>query len=421
MLKYAWRHFRRRLLSNLLLILQMSVIQLICAALISSVVSRYDLYAPLRQFLRGEGDYYTLTLGFDPETGDVPDSAGVEQKLRGNARVFCAYDPCASIQVSPEYEQIYLRDPDGERSFEQIGGHTLFFNSMRVITYDDAILRAFQPQLSAGEWIDPDRDYGGRVPVLLTENQFGYELGDTFLYSVDHETTRTAIVVGLLAPFARVLLPAPAGGEALSVHTLCTQYSADFEGKSLLISSDRLFSHIHGQPNGVMFVQYPDGISEADHAANHAWLMRCGAVQSAALPVLRRDSLRYIFGQCLTLLPVVICALILTLTSILSMSALAAKRQLRSYAVYAVCGLPWTHCLRLHAAETLLSASAAFAVTFFVQILFPPLLHSTVLRLGIWQFIGGFLITIFFVFSSVLLPNQLFRGNTLRSILQTKE
>ena len=401
MLKYAIRHYSRRPLSNLLLILQMIVIHVICIALISSVASRYDEYAPFRSVMRGEGNYYNIMNAFDPDTGDVYSAEQLAQKLNGNCRISCVYD----------HYDVYWHTKDAWDS-------ELF----RVLTLDDDILRDYCPPLSAGEWISVSRDYGGCVPVVITPNKMGYTLGTKLQYRIG-EDERTAVVVGILQDYGRVPIPVPVEDDGeLSVHQFYTTYSAAVEGQPLLISAESLFTPTYSQQNGMMFVQYPDGISAEDQAENHAFLLRYGSVfQNAELPMLRHNTWRYIFAQFLTLLPVAAAVLILAVTSILSMSALAAKRQLRDYAVYALCGLPWKRCLRIHAAEMMLSNATAFVLTWVGMFVCKPLYENTVLRIGISQILSGVVVMLFCLVTALILPRQLFHRNSLKTVLQNEE
>ena len=130
--------------------------------------------------------------------------------------------------------------------------------------------------------------------------------------------------------------------------------------------------------------------------------------------MLRNNSWRYIFAQCLTLLPIAAAVLILCITSILSMSALAAKWQIRDYAVYALCGLPWKSCIRIHASEMLISTFAAYILTWIGMIFCRPLYEDTVIRIGLLQILSGVFVMAFCMLAAHILPRQLFRRSSLK-------
>lgn len=405
MMKYAFRHFSRRPLTNFLLILQMLVIHVIAAALVSSAASRYEEYAPFRRTLKGDGYYYNMVTCSDPETGAVYTREALAEKLRGNVSI---------TRISNIGNAAY--PCDGEWTSE-------VFTTVQL---DDEILNDYPFTLMEGEQIDLKKDYGELVPVIVSENKLGYGLGTQIPYKQGDDIMRTAVVVGILKDFARVPIAVSTSDSDLSVHQFYTNYSTAVEGKPVLIAPESLFTY---QPyscvfNGMIFIQYPDGISEEDKAANHEFMLRYGnglALQSMDFPTLRRNSWRYIFAQCLTLLPVVTAVLILCITSILSMSALAAKRQIRDYAVYALCGLPWKFCIKIHAFEMLISAFAAYLLTWVGMILCRPLYEDTVLRIGLPQIITGLFVMAFCMLTARILPRQLFRRSSLKTVLQDNE
>ena len=397
MMKYAFRHFSRRPLTNFILIIQMLVIHIITIALVSSITSRYEEYTPFKSILNGEGYYYNMSMAFDPETKECLNKDQLAQKLKGNPEIICVYDPPFFVEVGLDTE-------------------------LCLLTLDDAVIRDYKFLLAEGEQIDLNKDYNGYVPVMISSNNLGYRVGMQIPYK-QGDQERTALVVGVLQDFARVPIPVPVdhNGE-LSVHQFYTKYSTAVEEKLLIISAESLFTPYNYVVNGMVFVKYPNGVSENDQTENHEYMMEYGKVyQSAEFAILRHNSWRYIFSQCVTLLPVAAAVLILCITSILSMSALAAKRQIRDYAVYALCGLPWKSCIRIHAGEMLISTFAAYILTWIGMILCRPLYEDTVMRIGLPQILSGIFVMAFCMLAALILPRQLFRRSSVKTVLQGNE
>lgn len=89
-----------------------------------------------------------------------------------------------------------------------------------------------------------------------------------------------------------------------------------------------------------------------------------------------------------------ICVLILTLVGALSTSALSAKRQLKNYAVYYICGLKWKQCA---------------TVNFW----------SSVIEFGICQFLGCLVIMAVYVLLSLIRPLNIIGNNTPNQVLKS--
>lgn len=140
---------------------------------------------------------------------------------------------------------------------------------------------------------------------------------------------------------------------------------------------------------------------------------------ASSIDAINQNSLSYIYESVKLLLPIAIAVLILVMTSVISMSALFTKQQLRYYSIYYICGLKWKRCVLINFYSALLTASGALFVTFLGVACFQPALAQTVVSLGGWQLLICTLLTVFYLLISVILPVQIVYGQTPKDILRS--
>ena len=402
-LKYAFRHFARRPVINFFLILQLIAILFVCIAMVSSIVSRNDEYKPIKPLISGQGGFYAISNGFEPDTGLASLSPEyIQSKLKGESKVCGSYFPMASVLYHNKWNM---------QDFE-------------CITYDDELLFAIEPRLLAGEWFQNQQDYGDAVPVVVSEST-GLSVGTHLTYTQDneHKSVYDAVVIGILPDSTRILKPAPPRGNPVSAHYFYYNYNTEIEGKHLLIASEKAFSKdIHGQPNGLLIVQYSGSLSDEELAYNQSYLRSLRTIQfSSDLEKIRECTESYIYEQCAALFPIAVSVLILSLTSLFSMSALASKRQLRDYAVYATCGLPWNKCAWIQAGEIMIAGTAALVITWGLLLFWNPISSITVVRLGWQQFISSIGVMLFCFLTAMVIPLRLIRKHSAKTILNENE
>ena len=80
--KYAWREFRREWRIDLIIIIQTAIMMLASAAGVTTAVTRWQYYAPVRELLEQPGAVMYVSYSGN-RTGEFPDLDGLRQKLTG--------------------------------------------------------------------------------------------------------------------------------------------------------------------------------------------------------------------------------------------------------------------------------------------------------------------------------------------------
>ena len=139
------------------------------------------------------------------------------------------------------------------------------------------------------------------------------------------------------------------------------------------------------------------------------------------LDEMKSNSLEYIFSQIYTLFPIMICILIFTLVGTISVNALSAKKQLRNYAVYYICGLKWKQCAMINFISSLISVLTSFILSMIILLVMKHLnfLGNTVVKTGVWQFLVCLILIAVYLLFSIILPLNIIGKTTPSQILKT--
>ena len=403
-LKLAIRHYSRYPFVNFCLILQLIIIQVMSIAMTSSIESRYKDYNTLHTLLVGDGNVYSFRNGMNPDTKIASfGSDEIQKKLFSHAIVTCSYDP-------------WLRILDSDDQWTSEG--------VNAITYDDALISHFIPELDCGEWFDLSNTEISSTPVVISHNNYDLNVGDHFQYSLDNETAKDAVVIGIIKEGAKVIYPGSASRTGFQIKDLYKNYYFQIEEKMLVISAERFMNNgYHGQPSGIMIVQYPHGITEEQQISNDIFLKKIGMMTfcSSNLQDFRYHSQKYIYEQVISLLPIALSVVILSLISIICMSALLVKRQLRDYAVYSICGLAWKQCAIIQLYELFICATSSSFIVWLGLLFLKPFYQNTVITIGVWQLLISIIIALLCLIVAMMLPLQLLRKKTPKMIIQESE
>ncbi len=392
-----WRLARKSILRNpllnLLIFLQMTAAFFIIISLTSGICSRFETYLPFRELLETDGQFYDLIYAQEPLTGHALMRSELMQHLQGSPEIIGTAVPWLQ----------YLRNGQA-------------VENAQFLAYDDALLSCYVPELDAGEWFSADSMKLGRIPVVVSQNPYGLQPGDSvsFLPFGDaHELE--GVVIGVMKDGAEYISCTHPKNEAFSSKNLFTSWYADIEEKTLFLFPQRAIEEtgtVLYQFHGPCFVRFPSADAEAKQ--NRQYMKQIANTVTLDFAALRENSMEYIFAQCRLLLPILIAVMTMTVVGAMSVNALLAKRGLRSYAVFYICGLKWRQCAFISLISSLMIGLAALTVTVCgtAVLRHTPLLADSVIRLGWVQFAALFAALLIYAGFAVLLPVRLLRRQT---------
>ncbi|MCD7891487.1 MAG: hypothetical protein LUG26_06990 [Ruminococcus sp.] len=74
--KLGFKNLKQNFLMNILIILQMTVVLIIFVSMISTIVSRFSYYNPLKEYLNEQTSFMAILNGTDPETQSMVEKNG---------------------------------------------------------------------------------------------------------------------------------------------------------------------------------------------------------------------------------------------------------------------------------------------------------------------------------------------------------
>lgn len=404
--KLGLKNLKHNLLMNILTILQMTVAFVILISMISTIVSRFRYYEPIKDFLNSKGYFYNIQYGINPDTGmTLRTTDEIHDLIEGEDEIAAQYD------VWLEYK---YNDDENEDTDEAAKDH--------FISYDDKYAEIFTPELESGHWFDFNRPMQNTIPVVVSKNNYGLKVGDMIsLYCMDAEVK--AEIIGVLKDDTKIIDTSFHSKEKIDYRNFYRDYKFEREESAvfLMLQRDLIDKSVIMQLNGNVFVTYPDNISEETIEKGDQTMKRMRAAYSQSTEIMKENSLEYIFSQIYNLMPIFVCVFILTLVGAISTSALSTKRQLKNYAVYYICGLKWRQCARVNFWSSFLCVMTALVlsvgtVAFIVSTNF---LGETVIELGLWQLLGCAIITLLYILLSMILPISIIGKNSPNQVLKT--
>lgn len=403
--KLGLKNLRHNLLMNILTILQMTVVFVILISMISTIVSRFRYYDPIRNFLNSKGYFYNIQYGINPDTGmTLRTTDEIHDLIEGEDEIAAQYD------VWLEYK--YNNDEDNDTD-EAAKDH--------FISYDDKYAEIFTPELESGHWFDFKRPIQNTVPVVVSKNNYGLKVGDVIsLYCMDSEIK--AEIIGILKDDTKIIDTSFRSKEKIDYRNFYRDYKFEREESTafLMLQRDLIDKSVIMQLNGNVFVTYPDNTSEEVMEKNNQTMKKMRAAYSQSTAIMNENSFEYMFSQIYNLMPIFVCTFILTLVGAISTSALSAKRQLKNYAVYCICGLKWRQCASIIFFSSLTCALISFILSISAAFIAKAngILGETVIELGLWQLLGCAIIFLFYILLSMILPISIIGKNSPNQVLR---
>ena len=293
--KLGLKNLRHNIFINLLIVIQMTIVFLITISMVSTVISRFQFYSPIKEYLNSKGYFYCIENAINPDT---------QQTLRSTEELYRLLDNAENITASYNDWLTY----NGDNS--------------TFISYDDEFINMFTPELEAGKWFDLSKDQSNTVQVVVSENPYGFKVGDKItLDSFGNDIE--AEIIGILKKNTKIIGFSVSESKKYDCRNTFINYNYEIEEKPLFILSQRglLDKNVTMQLNGTVFVTYPENISEEIIEANNNTMKKMMTLNITPLDEMKENSMDYIFSQIYTLFPILICIFILTLVSAVSISS----------------------------------------------------------------------------------------------------
>jgi len=335
--KLGLKNLKHNFLMNLLIVFQITIILVLTISMVSTIVSRFKYYTPIKEQLNSKGFFYCVDDAMNPQTGlNLRTTDELYELIEGEKEIFASYN-------------VWLTYGENDADF---------------ISYDDKFIEIFTPKLESGCWFDLNKSTNDTVQVVVSQNSYGFKIGDRVKFDSFGETLYGEII-GILSEDAKIIGFTASKNEMSDCRSTFMNYNYEIEEKPLFIfnQSELSVRNIVMQLDGPVFVTYDESVSDYIIRENHSIIKMMMTLNITPLNEMKSNSMKYIFSQMFTLFPILICILILTLVGAVSVSALSAKRQLKNYAVYYICGLKWKQCSMVNLYSSLICVVISFVLS----------------------------------------------------------
>ncbi len=402
--KLGLKNLKQNLLMNVLMILQMAFAFVILMCIISTIVSRFTYYAPISEYLNKKGSFYNLLNVINPQTGaTLRTTDEIHSLLKYDCDIAAQYDVFAAYD-----------NPNKSDKEEGLPDH--------FISYDDEFAEIFTPNLESGTWFDLNREPSDIVPVVVSQNNYGLNVGDNVSLTLDGIGVECEII-GVLKDDTKIIDTSLQASDEIDYRTFYRNYKYEREGRAafIMLQRDLIDKPVIMQLNGNVFVTYPENTDDSQIEANDQVIRSLAARYTESTETMRQNSLEYIFSQIYNLMPIFICVFILTLVGAVSTSALSAKHQLKNYAVYYICGLKWKQCAKVNFWSSFICVMTAFLLSIGIAVvaISTGVLGETVIEIGLWQIVGCIAVIIIYILLSLILPLNIIGRSTPNQVLKS--
>lgn len=412
--KTALLNFKKRLAMNLLIILEMTTAMIVFAVMISSILIRYTYYAPLKDIFESKGYFALLQLEYEnKEKNNLVHGAELGEYVGDPVKV-----------ISTSTVSIWN---DSSGNFE--------ISRSKTRAYSDEAIKRFPPKLKKGRWLNTS-DKAKGIEAVISENPFGWEVGDTLELSFygGGDNYFTVEIVGEIEKDAKIFGLGTRLDKEHDFNLCYSVYDYDYEEVPLVLFASEYLdavevpldvdppAEIVQHPWGVHLFVYDDGISPDVLKEGQRMLGEMAEIGSAyteTFETLEPNSRKYLYMQVYNLLPIIIAILILTFVSSISSTALSTRERLRAYLIFYICGLRWDQCIWINmiqsAVISVISLALAFAGMFVIG--FTPLGEMVTIIWSGWLFFAAIGLAVLYMLVSMLMPVIIIRKSSPKEIL----
>ena len=307
---------------NLFIAVQMALLFFVLIVMSATLYDEFRLYQPIQSFENRQGILYRNTSAHSEQPGRL---------LEGVKDI----DHVLTYGVTGFYQK----------------KNTVYYPSA---IYDETLLRTFRPNLSEGNWFEENADV---LQVVISQNAQGWKTGDVisleYTDANQKERTLQAKVIGILqegaSVFGREL------GQSDDFHQdyrdLYTTYRFEQEQNTLLLfSREQIESwEVPVDYNSTYLISYREGTSNSLVSENKRQILANGEKLSVSQGDISFVSLEDFIASTkkelgrnvMMVLPVMLCILLVTLISLITVCTLNMRESYRQNAVFYLLGLDW--------------------------------------------------------------------------------
>ena len=388
--KLAVKQLLRSKSSNIIIIIQLSVILLLILTMVSTIVSRGKYFFPFKDMLNEPG-------------------------------VICSFTGNAESEVNEKLQEV---DSSVFTYMSFIYDNNVEF---QVYSYKEDCLYKVKPTIADGNWLTESNN-DEYIHAVITENEYGIKTGD-FISCGNNKIK----IIGVVAD--NTYLYGYASGANGDVNQdfrdLFRVYNHNYEitemngsvPKVLMYYEDAKKLELETVIYGHCIISFNDNISDEIIKQNKQAIVEMHGSIYADNSTALKNSEKLVYNQVYLLLPIIICVFLITSISTISVNAITVKRQLKNYAIYNICGLSWKRCCLINLFSSMIMCLIAIIMMSISSVLtkYISILSQTVIEFGIIQVLSCIFLIVVYLILSMIMPIILMKNNTPKEILASNE
>lgn len=404
----AVRNIKKDAVVHMLTVLQLAAVIVIAAAMVSSVLLGYKYYEPFRDILQSNGIFCV----FSPRANHSPDQDPAKTIADNEMKNFF---PEIENVISCNIGYSWLTDNEG---------HYIDAPTQQVL-YDDEIIKRYRPEIDEGHWLNTSEN-AECIEAVVSENNLGIKVGDkikmSFFSLEEGDTIKDVLIVGKLAENTKIVGYNNSYKGDVSINSLYGTTSFDIEEETIFFMSSNYLSDTTTILQGIygpVLITFSEDCSDDRIEEIRQELSGYNCQASYLLSEVNKNSMSKIFSYLTDLLPIIIVLLIMITVSGISSSALAARREMKSFAIFYITGLQWKHCglIGLIGSSILALFSTILSVA-AILIIKSAAIGTDITILFRWQTVlCAVAIIAFFILISMIMPLIILSRTTPKQIL----
>ena len=414
-IKYGYLEFIKYLKLNLIIAIELSALIIMSIFTVSTLNSQLRFYEPLKDDLTETGVFIR------PEM--------------------------ISHRVTPENKLVY--DEDILKKFPEVNKITSFnqfqFNiggaDFEGKSYSKKMIDSFEPYLEDGVWLSKAKKEKGVLNVVVSYNiknvDVGNEYEGTYIVKNNGESKMVKVrVVGKVRNGSAIFDRAQgkdfskvSAYDFFPSYTVYDTTTIDYNGEEVeftnrfVIACQEDLDEIGAEQHyyQTVFINFDKNISEERLDEIKETLKLSGDVYDTK--PMKENTYQMIGSKIAFLLPIIIGVLLFVIVTTICMSAINAKKQLRSYGIYYTCGSRWRQCIMISAFSSLITEVIACILSALILVLAQSfgLLSETVIEFGLWQAVACVAVLVLNLITSVIMPIIIIGKTQPREIIKSNE
>lgn len=320
----------QRFKRNIFIALQISVVLFMTIIMMSTFLEEYRLYKPIEDCDGKQGIVFE-NYGFHPvDTKNLLEGTKDVEKIITHG----------IVNVEHRETETYLQGA----------------------VYNKDLVKSFQPELSKGEWLNPDSNI---TQVVISENDKNWDVGDiiTFVQEVPQEDGTSQEVIIKAQVCGKIQEGTTIWGKQLGeggqyhldYRDLYSTYRYEQEQSILLMFSEEQLkkNDINVDYSYNYIISYKESITEKQASQNERIIMdnikaesygRDGFSYFLELESYMETTKREIMRNIIMYIPILICVFLVTVISLINVCTLNMRESYRQNAVFYLLGLHWRKC-----------------------------------------------------------------------------